>query len=49
MLRQTFLHVPGVGYATEQKLWALGFLCWDDFLNKTRYCPVSLTMCNTIS
>lgn len=30
MLRQTFLHVPGVGYRTEERLWRSGIASWDD-------------------
>jgi uncharacterized protein len=30
MLRQTFLHVPGIGYATEERLWRAGVRGWDD-------------------
>lgn len=30
MLRQTFLHVPGVGYRTEERLWRSGFESWED-------------------
>ena len=30
MLRETFLHVPGVGYATEERLWRAGIRSWDD-------------------
>lgn len=30
MLRQTFVHVPGVGYRTEERLWSLGLASWDD-------------------
>ena len=30
MLRQTFLHVPGVGYRTEERLWRSGLASWDD-------------------
>ena len=30
MLRQTFVHVPGVGYRTEERLWQLGLSSWDD-------------------
>jgi len=44
MLRHTFLHVPGIGYATEQKLWAQGFLSWEDYFNDSVYCPVPLTI-----
>ncbi len=30
MLRQTFLHVPGVGYRTEERLWRSGLESWED-------------------
>ncbi len=37
MLRQTFLHVPGVGYRTEERLWQNGVACWEDVgTEKTR-------------
>lgn len=32
VLRQTFLHVPGVGYRTEERLWQSGVGSWDDVL-----------------
>ncbi len=31
MLRQTFLHIPGVGPRTEERLWRAGIRSWDDF------------------
>lgn len=31
MLRQTFLHVPGVGPRTEGRIWRSGIRSWDDF------------------
>ncbi len=31
MLRQTFLHIPGVGYRTEERLWKAGATSWDSF------------------
>ncbi len=31
MLRQTFVHIPGVGYRTEARLWRAGIRSWDDF------------------
>jgi uncharacterized protein YprB with RNaseH-like and TPR domain len=31
MLRQTFVHIPGVGHRTEQRLWRSGIRTWDDF------------------
>lgn len=33
MLRNTFVHAPGIGRATEHKLWDAGARCWDDFLS----------------
>lgn len=30
MLRHTFVHIPGIGAATERLLWASGILRWDD-------------------
>lgn len=30
MLRQTFLHVPGIGYRTEERLWRSGLESWSD-------------------
>jgi uncharacterized protein YprB with RNaseH-like and TPR domain/predicted nuclease with RNAse H fold len=30
MLEQTFIHIPGVGPRTEQKLWKGGIRSWDD-------------------
>ena len=41
MLKNTFLHIPGIGYLTEQKLWTRGFVSWEDYLNWGRHCPVS--------
>lgn len=32
MLRRTFLHLPGVGEATERRWWARGWLDWQDAL-----------------
>ncbi len=29
MLTHTFSHIPGIGQATEQKLWDAGVTCWD--------------------
>ncbi len=30
MLRNTFIHIPGIGPATEQKIWASGIRTWED-------------------
>jgi len=32
MLRNTFLHIPGVGLRTEQNIWSGGILSWEDLL-----------------
>jgi hypothetical protein len=32
MIRNTFIHLDGMGEKTEQRLWADGVLTWDDFL-----------------
>lgn len=32
MLTNTFVHIPGVGAITEQRLWEAGFQDWDRFL-----------------
>jgi uncharacterized protein YprB with RNaseH-like and TPR domain len=33
MLINTFIHIPGIGPATEKKLWESDVLCWSDDLN----------------
>ncbi len=30
MLRQTFIHIPGIGKQTERELWGHGIRSWDD-------------------
>ncbi len=32
MLEKTFVHVQGVGYSTERRLWEAGAACWRTFL-----------------
>ena len=32
MLKNTFLHVPGIGTISEKKIWDCGVSCWDDFI-----------------
>ncbi|HYU06068.1 MAG TPA: ribonuclease H-like domain-containing protein [Thermoplasmata archaeon] len=36
MLRETFVHIPGVGYRTEERLWRSGIRTWDDFASEPR-------------
>ncbi len=31
MLKNTFLHIPGIGAKTEEKIWNSGILSWDSF------------------
>lgn len=35
MLRNTFLHIPGVGERTERFLWRNNILCWEDYLKNS--------------
>lgn len=32
MLKNTYIHMPGVGKALERKIWASGIRSWDEFL-----------------
>ncbi|MDH3721018.1 MAG: exonuclease [Desulfobacteraceae bacterium] len=43
MLKNTFLHIPGIGIKTEKRLWKSGIYNWDLFLNhrKTAMSPIS--------
>ena len=34
MLKNTFLHVPGLGIKTEQRIWNSGIHCWGDLLRQ---------------
>ena len=36
MLRETFVHLPGIGVETERRLWAQGCSDWSCFLDSTR-------------
>ena len=31
MLKNTFIHIPGIGHITEQRLWESGIQHWDQF------------------
>jgi len=42
MLKHTFLHVPGIGYSTEQKLWTHGLTSWEDYFDNSLHCPMPL-------
>ncbi|MBI5527645.1 MAG: ribonuclease H-like domain-containing protein [Deltaproteobacteria bacterium] len=36
MLRNTFIHLPGVGPKTERSLWDIGYIEWQDVANRPR-------------
>ena len=36
MLRETFVHIHGVGHRTEERLWRAGIQTWDDFKSVPR-------------
>ena len=40
MLKNTFLHIPGIGNKTEQQIWDSGIHSWKDF---TQNCPIRLS------
>jgi hypothetical protein len=40
MLQHTFLHIPGIGYRTETRLWQSGFASWQDYLERCDSCRV---------
>jgi len=40
MLKNTFLHIPGIGNKTEQQFWDSGIHSWKDF---TQNCPIRLS------
>ena len=40
MLLNTFLHIPGIGTKTEERIWASGVHTWEDF---TPNCPIRLS------
>ena len=41
MLKHTFLHIPRIGYRTEEKLWSKGFESWQDYLERCHLCDLS--------
>ena len=49
MLRETFVHIPGVGYRTEERLWRRGIRTWDDFSLSSRPRRVPTRVANRIA
>jgi uncharacterized protein YprB with RNaseH-like and TPR domain len=41
MLSRTFIHLPGVGQATERKLWKAGVASWQDYLSREELLPAA--------
>lgn len=41
MLENTFVHLPGVGHATEHSLWRRGVTTWSEFLSESRVPRIS--------
>lgn len=39
MLKNTFVHIPGIGNLTERRLWDEGIISWDDFLDNEEVVP----------
>jgi uncharacterized protein YprB with RNaseH-like and TPR domain/predicted nuclease with RNAse H fold len=48
MLRSTFLHIPGIGPATEKMIWSRRIYSWDDFIEKRRKAGISDNVANRI-
>ena len=40
MLKNTFVHIPGIGDLTERRLWDEGIISWDDFLDNEDSVPL---------
>jgi uncharacterized protein YprB with RNaseH-like and TPR domain len=48
MLRNTFVHIQGVGYLTEARLWRSGIRTWDDFSPNLRSFRISSRLAERI-
>ncbi len=48
MLKNTFIHIPGIGNMTEQRLWESGIQHWDQFTSNHSI-RLSPTKMNTIT
>lgn len=40
MLKNTFLHIPGIGAKTERKIWDSGIFTWDEFASENPVHPI---------
>lgn len=41
MLKNTFIHIPGIGRHTERLLWKSRIFSWDDFISSHHLIPIS--------
>lgn len=49
MLKNTFIHIPGIGSASENRLWTAGFGKWEDYLERRHECTLPPIMRDRIS
>ena len=49
MLKCTFLHIPGVGYITEKRIWNRGIYSWDNFFESYKKVDISQKAATRIS
>src|SRR5579871_1215528 len=49
MLKATFIHAQGIGFATERSLWRQGATCWDAYREVAHTLSVSKRTLETIS
>jgi len=49
MIKCTFLHIPGVGYITEKRIWNRGIYSWDDFFESNKKLEISQKATTRIS
>jgi len=49
MLKNTFIHIPGIGPVSEKRLWTSGFGRWEDYIERCHECTLSPIMRGRIS
>ena len=49
MLPRTFVHINGIGYATERRLWEAGFDTWGALLQSPDQLPFSPARCGLVA
>src|SRR5437868_10129689 len=48
MLTSTYVHLSGIGYSTEQRLWRAGARSWEEFLAQPPAVKISSTRLETL-